>query len=561
MSTTQQRPHYDETQWVKRIQQTLDDEVDEETEIPVTIFAVPKALMVSDPELYIPQQVAIGPYHHLRAELYDMERYKVAAAKRNQKELQNVKLKHLVDHILKMELRIKANYHRPLGIGAEALAWMMAVDVSFLFEFMQVCAVKEGKAITRIPSRMAHLIDLSGRKTAHNAILRDIVMLENQIPLFVMRKLLELQFSSVEMADQRVHAMLTALSRDLSPFQMAETAEGAAVSECAHLLEFLYNYIVPKTDWEKPASIEIDVAEEEEDKDKEAAEGEEALKQSSHVRQLRVIVWSIVSTSMRKPVIYMKRVVLSKPIKLVVKLPWKIISNIPILKAFKQPLENMFSAYGEKKDDGDEEAQNGSEKPPLQEEIVIPSVTQLLEAGVRFSPTKEGISSFNFDEKSLTLYIPVIKVDINSEVVLRNLVAYEACVAAGPMVLTRYTELMNGIIDTEVDAGELCRRGIINNHLKSEKEVADLWNGMSKSVRLTKVGSLDRVIADVNRFYSQRWRVKMGRFMKDYVFGSWRILTFLAAVVMVVLMCLQAFCQVYSCHRILRIKALDPDAF
>ncbi|XP_042047892.1 putative UPF0481 protein At3g02645 [Salvia splendens] len=540
----QQRPHFDESLWVKRIQQSIDDDLDEDSKIPVTIFAVPKILMATDPDSYIPQQVAIGPYHHLRAELYDMERYKVAAAKRNQKELDNVKLKHLADHLMKMDLRIKASYHRPLRIGVEALAWMMAVDVSFLFEFMQVCAVKEGKVITRISSRMDYLINLARRKTAHSAILRDIVMLENQIPLFVMRKLLELQFSSLEMADERLHAMLAALSKDLSPFQMAESCQRVVVSDCAHLLEFLYNYVVPSTDWEKPASIEIDVAEEE-------------MVETTHVKQLRVVVWRVIYTSVRTPAHFVKRVILSKPIKLAVKLPWKVISNIPLLKTLTQPIESMFSDYGEKKEDGD--GGDDEEKPPLQEEIVIPSVTQLLDAGVNFVPTEKGISGFNFDSKTLTLTIPVVKLDLNSEVVLRNLVAYEACVKSGPMVLTRYTELMNGIVDTEVDAAVLCRRGIIVNHLKSEREVADLWNGMSKSIRLTRVQSLDCVIAEVNKFYSDRWKVKLTKFMREYVFGSWRLLTFLAAVVMVALMCLQAFCQVYSCHRILRIEALEPD--
>ncbi|XP_047959122.1 putative UPF0481 protein At3g02645 [Salvia hispanica] len=547
----QQRPHFDESLWVKRIQQSIDDDLDEDSKIPVTIFAVPKILMATDPDSYIPQQVAIGPYHHLRAELYDMERYKVAAAKRNQKELDNVKLKQLVDHLMKMELRIKASYHRPLGIGVEALAWMMAVDVSFLFEFMQVCAVKEGKVITRIPSRMDYLIDLARRKTAHNAILRDIVMLENQIPLFVMRKLLELQFSSLEMADDRLHAMLAALAKDLSPFQMAESYQRVALGDCAHLLEFLYNYVVPSTDREKPASIEIDVAEEG------AAEGEEEMVETTHVRQLRVVVWRVIYTSVRTPARFVKRVILSKPMKLAVKLPWKVVSNIPLLKTLTQPIESMFSDYGEKKDDGD--GGDDEEKPPLQEEIVIPSVTQLVDAGVNFVPTEKGISGFNFDSTTLTLTIPVVKLDLNSEVVLRNLVAYEACVKSGPMVMARYTELMNGIVDTEVDAAVLCRRGIIVNHLKSEREVADLWNGMSKSIRLTRVHSLDCVIADVNKFYSDRWKVKLAKFMREYVFGSWRLLTFLAAVVMVALMCLQAFCQVYSCHKILRIKALEPD--
>ncbi|KAI3455272.1 hypothetical protein Pfo_011935 [Paulownia fortunei] len=550
--------NFDEQQWVKQIRQTLDEELEEDTENPVTIFSVPKPLMITDPDSYIPQQVAIGPYHHFRAEVYDMERYKVAAAKRIQKELQNVKLQGIVDHLIKFELRIRASYHRPLSFGSEALAWMMAVDVSFLFEFFQVCGVKKGKVLTKAPSRLAHLIDLSGNKTAHNAILRDIVMLENQIPLFVMRMLLEFQFSSLDLADEMLLGMLIGLSMELSPFKMVEGSQKIAVKECAHLLDFLYHFIVPKVE----VASEIIEIHEEEGEEKEGEEKENSSSKPTYLRQLLDELWQILSNLKKGPVEWIKSIIFSKPLKVIVKLPWTILSKIPVIKLMKQPIENMFSAiHKEKEKKDDEESSSNSNnihRPPLLEEITIPSVTQLFEVGVQFLPTNEGIASINFDEKTLTFSIPIIDLDVNSEVVLRNLVAYEACSASGPLVLTRFAELMNGIIDTDEDAKFLCQRGIIINHLKSEKEVADLWNGMSRSIRLTKVPSLDKVIGDVNKYYNGRWKVKFGNFMKQYVFGSWRILTFLAAIMLLLLMSLQAFCQVYSCSRIFPIKALEP---
>lgn len=553
---------FDETQWVKQIRKTLDEELEEEIEIPVTIFGVPKPLLMSDPDSYTPQQVAIGPYHHLRLDLYDMERYKVAAAKRIQKDLPHVKLQTLVDHLIHHDLRIRACYHRPLAFGFEALAWIAAVDVCFLFEFIRVCGIKQGKILGSIPSGLSHLLDESGSKTAHNAILRDMMMLENQIPLFVMRMLLELQFSSVEAADEMLLGMLTGLSRDLSPFKAVETSELVSVKDCAHLLDFLYHFIVPKED---AATFEIEHDEEGGgDNEKGGSKEMDSFTEPSHLTSLLNMIWEALSSLKRGPVELMKRVIFSKPLKVVVKLPWAILGKIPIVKMFKAPVENMLSSLHkdskEKKEDGDEESGSIEKKtkPPLQEEITIPSVTQLAEAGVQFLPTNKGISCIEFDVKSLTLYFPVINLDMNSEVVVRNLVAYEACSASGPLILARYTELMNGIIDTEVDAKYLCERGVIVNHLKSEKEVAELWNGMSKSVRLTKVASLDKVIADVNKFYSARWKVKLKKFMREYVFGSWKILTFLGAIAMLVLMCLQAFCQVYTCSRILRIKALEP---
>ncbi|CAK9310373.1 unnamed protein product [Citrullus colocynthis] len=94
----------------------------------------------------------------------------------------------------------------------------------------------------------------------------------------------------------------------------------------------------------------------------------------------------------------------------------------------------------------------------------------------------EASPAFAF-EKAVIFYLPTISLDVNSEVVLRNLVAYEASKPSGPL---------NGIIDSEEDVKLLKEKGIILNHLNSDAEVAKLWNGMSKSIKLTKVPFLDK---------------------------------------------------------------------
>ncbi|CAI9786938.1 unnamed protein product [Fraxinus pennsylvanica] len=548
----------DEGRWVAYIRRTLEEELEEDTQIPVSIFIVPKTLLLSAPDSYIPKEVALGPYHCFRPELYDMEKYKLAAAQRYQRETPNKKLQNLVDQYLKFELKIRAYYHKPLNFSGETLAWMMVVDASFLFEFLQVCAVGKGKVPANVPSRMSHLVELAANKAANNAIFRDLIMLENQIPLFVLRELLEFQFSSIELADDWLLSMLIGLSKDLSPFKMVEKFPKIQLTDCAHILEFAYRVIVPNLEEQ---SLDHHITEIEEDGESKEGEKDSYTGEPSHVRRLVDEVWNILSKLEKGPVQWIKSIIFSKPLKVIVKLPWTIISKVPVLKMLKHPLEQVFSALhkgGEKIEDEDSDSKGNIEEPPSIEEISIPSVIDLFEVGVCFVPTNEGIQSINFDLKTATLYLPIICVDVNSEIVLRNMVAYEACRVSGQMVLTRYTELMNGIIDTEKDASFLRDKGIIINRLKSDKEVADLWNGMSKSIRLTKVSFTDKVIVDVNKYYNGRWKVKFGKFMKKYVFGSWQILTFLAAIMLLLLMCLQAFCQVYSCRRIFPIKALEP---
>ncbi|KAK7374691.1 hypothetical protein VNO80_08128 [Phaseolus coccineus] len=535
----------DELRWVIQIRDTLNEVLEDDDQFHVSIFNVPKPLMATDPDSYIPQQVSIGPYHHWRQELYEMERYKIASAKRFQEQLHSLKLEHIVDQLIKLEHRIRACYHRYLNFNGETLMWMVAIDASFLLEFLQVYTIQDGTMmIPGVSSRMSHFMDYAGRRIAHNAILKDIVMLENQIPLFVLRKMLEFKFSSIELADGMLLSMLIGLFKQLSPFKVIEKDYSEIiVSECAHLLDFLYAMIVPKLE-EQSDVVQL------EDQHKDNEDNEESF--LNYAKQFLCEVWSFFSKLVTTFVNLIKKLQQCRTMKVITWLPWTIISNLPGVGIIKQPVEYLF--FSEDKEastaeNGNLSSDNATNKPPLMEEIAIPSVTELSKSGVCFVATNGDISTIGFDVKTLTLYLPTIGLDVNSEVLLRNLVAYEASTASGSLVFTRYTELMNGIIDHEEDAKILREKGVILNHLKSDEEVSTLWNGMTKSIKLTRVPFLDKVIEDVNQHYNGRMCIKVLKFMKVYVFASWQFLIFLAAIFLLFLMSLQVFCSFYICNR------------
>ncbi|KAH1085080.1 hypothetical protein GYH30_017219 [Glycine max] len=405
--------NFDELQWVIQIRRTLEEELDEDGEFPVSIFSLHLALN----------------YHYWRPELYEMQRYKLAAAKRFQKQLQSLKLDNLVDQLTKLEQRVRACYHKFLDFNGETLVWMMAIDASFLLEFLEVCTIQD---------------------------------------------MLNLKFIG--------------LFKEISPFKMMEEYPTIQVSKSAHLLDFLYHMIVPNI-LEGQDTIEVEFKQGEEEEEG----NEESNADFSQVKQLYSELWKRLSKLNKGPV------------KLII-LPWKTVSNLPGFKVLKQPLEYLFSQNG---GESENSSSNSSlkNKPPSVEEITVPSVTELLNSGVRFLPTNGSILNITFDAKTCTFYLPTIGLDANTEVFLKNLVAYEASVASGPLVVTRYTELMNGIIDSDEDAKILREKGIILNHLKSDKEVANLWSGMSKLLRLSREPLLDKVIEDVNKYYNGRMKV------------------------------------------------------
>ncbi|KAI3684333.1 hypothetical protein L6452_33556 [Arctium lappa] len=549
------RPDLDLSKWIDSMRKSMEEDDEETTNTDVCIFTVPKTLLDTDPDSYIPEQVALGPFHQWSHQVYDMQKYKLAAARMAQRR-RNVRFERIVEVMKENdEARIRACYHKFLDMDGNTLAWMMAVDMAFLLEFLQVYYMREegGGRSMDIGSRLSSVLDVSGKKLSHMAILRDVVKLENQIPLFLIKTMMEHDRISDKPATDTLRIMLMGLYHELSPFQYQQQSPCVDINDCDHLLDFLYHMTVPNA---KELGISMDVHETTIDVSVTGEKGEDAGENKSfakptHVKRFLDYVWKVIKTANFSFLRLVKKITFSRPIKLVMKLPWKIISSLPILKLFKEPIEHMLANLQGETNEKEEEGTDES-NPPLIEEITIPSVTEMAKAGIFFSPVSGTISEIRFNEKTSTLYLPVVHLDVNTEVYLRNLVAYEACVASGPLIMARYTELMNGIIDTAEDAKYLMDCRIVYNHLKSEKEVADLWNGMSKCVKMTKVPFMDKAIEEVNKRYEQTWRVKIGKFMSKYVFGSWKFLTLLAAMFLLFLSTVQTFCSVYSCARVFR---------
>ncbi|KAG2273285.1 hypothetical protein Bca52824_067840 [Brassica carinata] len=518
-STTQ--PHsFDEARWVINVRKSLDAELEVHPleEVTCSIFTVPKALMCSHRDSYTPQRVSIGPYHCLKPELHEMERYKLMIARKSRNQSKSFRFHDLVEKLQSLEVKVRACYHKYIGLNDETLLWIMAIDSSFLIEFLKIYSFRK--------------VDTLINRVGHNEILRDVMMIENQIPLFVLRKTLEFQLESRESADDLLVSVLKGLCRDLSPlvikFEDDEILK-EKLHEYNHILDFLYQMIVPRIEEEELYE-----------------EDEENRGENRAYKLLREIKLPF------------KRVFASRPADVILRLPWRVISNLPGFIA----LSYLFTRHENEATTTTRQEPSSSvsvfdiEKPPLVEELTIPSVSELHKAGVKFKPTTPNgnVSTVAFDSNSGHFHLPVINLDINTETVLRNLVAYEASNTSGPLVFTRYTELINGIIDSEEDVRLLREQGVLVSRLKSDEEAAEMWNGMSKSVRLTRVGFLDKAIEDVNRYYTGRWKVRIGRFVEVYVYGSWKILAFLGAVLLFMLVTLQVLSLLFSSLRLLGLR-------
>ncbi|KAM3336778.1 hypothetical protein P3S68_032478 [Capsicum galapagoense] len=464
--------------WTDRISNALQKEVAIDFNLlpPICVLQVPKTLSHKKPEAYTPQLIGMGPYHHLRPDLYQMERF--------------------------------------MDLDEETLAWIVAIDGLFLVNIL--CSAYGNNVHDEHENNIDDTI-----------FTRDFMMLENQIPFVVMkqiRKFLRLS-SPQDREDTELISMFRRFCEMHSPLPLPAKSEyhrnNGKETRPLHLLDLMYHLILDdRVDF---ASVPIQMSSiviKHDDKDEEDVQDEDTHEKIIHnFETILEVLEPIGPRNVQK---------LVKPINQVVeKVPWSTISGL-----FREGVEIH----------GDGESKNIS---------TIPSASRLwCYAGVRCIPIHEGISRIKFEQASQTLYLPVITMNTGAEVLLRNLMVYEAAMSKSKLEFARYINLMSGVADAIKDVKLLRKAGVIKGDL-TDNEIATLFSTMQRSfVRSNGSSNLAIAMEEVNKYYDQRLIVRARRRLKKNIYASWKFLPVAMSISFVLLLLFQTFCSVYRCHNI-----------
>ncbi|XP_062084139.1 putative UPF0481 protein At3g02645 [Humulus lupulus] len=515
------------------------------TTIPITIsiFKVPTSLTQANPEAYVPKLLGLGAIHHLRPEHEQMQMYKAMVAKTIHGKFQPLDFKKLIDLVKRIAVpSVRASYNMYLELTDDALACIMALDGLFLLDLL--CCYggieKEDDVYKTYLSELMN--DSSGRRMAQERILREAMMLENQIPILVLWAILIIELSDFEMVRELLPKILVGFCKHVSPFDTVPDYPPFKTLTHAHSLDLLYHLIMLEASPKVNDSVEDlgfrdiiilynKVKREIQKTASHRTFTEASTEITSYGSQLMYSNQDLVEQGI-VAVLAIAPSPLAGPITLVqglLKLPWsKLWSNVS----------------------------SAVTKQPLEEETLVPRASELHKAGVKFVPAH--IKSIRFDSKSVSFHLPSIKLSGNSEVIIRNLVAYEAALinyeTDKPLILTRYVEIMSDLIRSCEDVKVLKDDGIIKMDKSiNEIQVAKVFNGMTnyKSIQYsTNTETIDRELESVKSYYNGLWKVSTTRFIKKgrWIAGNW--CKVLAVVVLLLLMGIQTFCSVYECHRL-----------
>ncbi|XP_021804830.1 UPF0481 protein At3g47200-like isoform X3 [Prunus avium] len=159
----------------------------------------------------------------------------------------------------------------------------------------------------------------------------------------------------------------------------------------------------------------------------------------------------------------------------------------------------------------------------------IPSVTELLQAGVEFklrSDTWDNMLDITFENG--VMEIPPIDIEENAESLFRNLIAYESGNSSIHCCnITSYAAILDNLINTSTDADFLIQKEIIHT-LLSKEDIACLFNRLYSD---TVVGYFCYVelTKNVNAYYQDRWHRWQTILRRDYFSNPWSIFSLSAA--------------------------------
>ncbi|XP_075089558.1 UPF0481 protein At3g47200-like [Nicotiana tabacum] len=231
----QDRPGFQTSKSANKILDEIYKDLDNLAIRSTTIFKVNVGLRESNPDAYTPKMISIGPYHKKNQELHSMEKYKLLYLQRflRRKEGLNVEscireLEELKDEALMCYDDIKDLIDSDNNTG-EFLK-MLLFDGCFLVEFI--------REVIGIKPTGEDMIILGG--CLDDQVRRDLLLLENQLPFFVLTKLHDM--TKDEIYDIPFTKMVKWIFfhdlPKLTPASFNESAGNAA--EIKHLLQVIH---------------------------------------------------------------------------------------------------------------------------------------------------------------------------------------------------------------------------------------------------------------------------------------------------------------------------------
>ncbi|KAA8541088.1 hypothetical protein F0562_025051 [Nyssa sinensis] len=443
-----------------------------------SIFEVPSSLQKLQPDEFIPHLVSIGPYHRNQKHLQGMEKQKWRIL-RHVLDKTGRSLDCFTNAMFKLEPKTRKCYDKPFeNFSRQEFVEMMLLDACFILELLIV-------AIKGITNCGYNLDDpLFAKWGLSPYIQRDLLMLENQLPLFVLNRLFPLVAHRQSLVDfvqfflgntvvgltlEFFDSILPGLSQNLSKLRSREQTR-------LHLLDVVLQALCPSSisncdDRHLQLNV-LDLALPRSSKSTSSQANGEEKQPRQHVLDLSLPPFSRCTSSQANCA--------DKQLQFDV-------IDIPL---------PPFSRYTSSQT-------NPENKQPVQT-AVLHSVTCLRGASVKFRK-KDSTNFTDIEFNQGALNIPPFVIHNFTKSIFLNLMVFEQYYPqCSTNYVTSYVHFIDGLINSAKDVEYLCDKRIIVHRLGSNDNVAILFDNLRRYILSdTNDSNLAKVSQDLNEHLSK----------------------------------------------------------
>ncbi|CAK9170626.1 unnamed protein product [Ilex paraguariensis] len=171
----------------------------------------------------------------------------------------------------------------------------------------------------------------------------------------------------------------------------------------------------------------------------------------------------------------------------------------------------------------------------------IKCTTELREARIKFEKATESSSLLDINFKNGIMKIPSLSISDSTEVIFRNLVAYEQHNDKNePTYVTDYRKFLDCLVISPKDAEKLRHYGIIDNWLGNDEAISIMLNKLGNNVMLDSTTFYySKIFNKVNEHCKRRRHIWMAKLKHNYFNSPWSIISLFGVTQLLLLTMLQ----------------------
>ena len=173
-----------------------------------------------------------------------------------------------------------------------------------------------------------------------------------------------------------------------------------------------------------------------------------------------------------------------------------------------------------------------------------PTATELHQSGMTFKNPKKG-SLLDITFSNGILEIPPLKIEDSTEILFRNLQAFEQChYRYMDTFISNYITFISCLVRSPNDVELLARKGNLKNMLNSDEAVSNLLYNLDQENVVVTDGFLSGVGEDLKSYCRKRRHKWMATLKQVYFNNPWTGISVFAATFLLILTVIQTVCSI-----------------